>query len=97
MNTTIETARDEITALVESNPVTAGLQVRVRGKILTLAREDEWGRDDRVRLTHLGSSQFGLSVMRHTGKWERTPFAGTVPELFEVISGPMQHLVSEWT
>jgi len=29
-----------------------------------------------------------VSVMRHTGKWERTPFAGSVDEVMEIIIGP---------
>jgi hypothetical protein len=101
MNLEMKTAVEEIAQLVEGSPVTKGICIRVRGKILTLSRscsthDGETAADDRVRLTHLGGGTFGLSVMRHTGKWEKAPFMGSVAELFEVISGPMQHLVADW-
>ena len=101
MNRAIKSARDELAQLLEGSPVTAGLHVHVRGRDITLAREParpdgSTERDDRVRLTHLGDSLFGLSVLRHTGRWQKTPFSGSVAELFEVICGPMQHLVADW-
>ncbi len=78
MNPTMKKALDELTQLVKGSPTTKGLLLRVRGKILTLSRpfstpEGGTDVDDRVRLTHLGGGAFGLSVMRHTGKWEKTP------------------------
>jgi hypothetical protein len=101
MNAEVKTAHDELARLVENSPVTRGLRLRVSGKIVTIARlvstPDGSGElDDRLRLTHLGGAQFGLSVMRHTGKWEKSPFSGSITELFDVISGPMQHLVAAW-
>jgi len=101
MTPAMKTAHGELTKLVESNPVTAGLGVRRRGKILTLSRtvstpDGSTEIDDRVRLTHLGASTFGLSVLRHTGTWEKTPFSGSITELFEIICGPMQHIVADW-
>ncbi|MCJ7545000.1 MAG: hypothetical protein MUP47_10665, partial [Phycisphaerae bacterium] len=50
--------------------------------------------DDRVRLTQLSAAAYGLSVKRHTGRWERTPFAGTLDEMVDIILGCMQHLVA---
>lgn len=49
-----------------------------------------------MRLTHLGGGQFGVSVYRHTGKWERTPFRGTIDENVAVIVETMQHIVADW-
>jgi hypothetical protein len=101
VNPNVEQARDRLEEVLPAHEVTAGLLVRVHGQHLTLVRE-EVGRDGepeddpRVRLTHLGGKDFGLSVLRHTGKWERTPFAGTVDGLVEVVCGPMQHIVAEW-
>jgi hypothetical protein len=37
-----------------------------------------------------------VSVLRHTGKWERTPFSGSIDDVVEVLRGPMQHLVARW-
>jgi len=79
-----------------------GLYVRVHGENLTLGRRGPWGpdgdvvEDDRVRLTRLGGSSWGLSVRRHTGRWERTPFCGTLREMVDTILGCMQHLVAPY-
>ena len=101
MNPKVEGARERLEALLPAHEVTAGLLVRVHGQHLTLVREEtgpggEPEDDPRVRITHLGGESFGLSVLRHTGKWERTPFSGTVEEMVEVVLGPMQHLVADW-
>jgi len=98
---TVKRARERLDELLAEQELTIGLLVRVRGKHLTLVREDpgpegEPEDDPRVRLTHLGGEQFGVSIWRHTGKWERTPFAGSIDEVVELVQGPMQHLVADW-
>ena len=85
----------------EQTEVPAGLLVRVRGKNLTRVREEtgpggQPEDDPRVRLTHLGGDRFGVSVLRHTGTWERTPFTGTIDEVVQIIIETMQHLVADW-
>jgi hypothetical protein len=97
----MERAQGRLAEILGKSKVTAGLLVRVRGKQLTLVREEtgpggEIEDDPRVRLTHLGGERFGVSVMRHTGKWERTPFAGSVDEVMEIIIETMQHIVADW-
>jgi hypothetical protein len=80
-----------------SNTLTRGMDVRVHGDHLILGRPtDEQGRDDRVRLTRINASTWGLSVKRHTGRWERTPFSGSMQEMVEVIWSLMQHLVASY-
>ena len=101
MNPTVKRARERLEELLGEQKLTTGLLVRVHGKHLTLVREEtgsggEPENDPRVRLTHLGGEQFGLSVLRHTGKWERTPFAGDIDAVVEIVRGPMQHLVADW-
>jgi len=97
----MERAQERLAELLGKSKVTAGLLVRVRGKHLTLVREETGPEGDpeddpRVRLTHLDADQFGVSVLRHTGKWERTPFAGSIDEVVQIISEIMQHLVADW-
>ncbi len=100
MKTATRIARSQLTDLVESSQPTAGMYVRVHGDHLILCRsvpdsdEGKQQNDDRVRLTRLTASKYGLSVKRHNGRWERTPFSGTINELFEVILSFMQHLVA---
>ena len=97
----MERAQERLEELLGKSKVTAGLLVRVRGKHLTLVREDtgpggEPEDDKRVRLTHLGGNQFGVSVFRHTGTWERTQFAGSIDEVVAIVAETMQHLVADW-
>lgn len=88
--------------LLEADEVTAGLYVRIYGKHLIMGREEPWGpegemvKDDRVRLTRLSSRTYRLSVRRHTGRWEKTPFVGSMEETVEIIQTLMQHLVASY-
>mgnify|MGYP001817630884 CR=1 FL=1 len=93
-------ALDRLEALLEGDEITDGLSVRAHGENLILGREEEVRGervvDDRVRLTRLSKSTWGLSVKRHTGRWERTPFAGSMTEMVETIRSVMQHVVAPW-
>lgn len=97
-----QTEASRLLRLLEADQTTAGLYVRIYGKHLIMGREEPWGpggeieKDDRVRLTRLNASNYGLSVRRHTGRWERTPFAGTMEEMVEIIQTLMQHLVASY-
>ena len=99
MNAVMTRAHAELQTLVEASALTTGMSVRARGENLMLGR-DKIGPDgdavieDRVRLTRLDDCHWGLSVKRHTGRWERTPFSGSVPEMHETICTFMQHLVT---
>jgi hypothetical protein len=98
----MDIAGSELTKLADGCELTAGMYVRVHGDNLILGRRapvgpsSELEEDDRVRLTRLNASTYGLSVKRHTGRWEKTPFSGNIKEMFEVISTFMQHLVADY-
>jgi len=102
MQTKMRIAEVTVKGLLEAHPPTAGMYVRAHGDHLILGRQEPVGpngqpeNDDRVRLTQLTASTYGLSVKRHTGRWERTPFAGTLEEMVDVILGCMQHLVAPY-
>ena len=49
---------------------------------------------DGRRLTRLSDGHWDLSVKRHTGRWERTPFSGSMRQMHETICTFMQHLVA---
>jgi hypothetical protein len=98
-------AKHELRALLDGNEITQGMTVRVERSAFVLGRPDlappgspfsSPEPDDRLRLAELGRSRFTLSVRRHTGRWEKTPFTGTLPELIRVICATMQHLVAAW-
>jgi hypothetical protein len=68
----------------------------ITGRQEPIGPEGQLENDDRARLTPLGASSYGLNVKRHTGRWERTPFAGTLEEMVDIILGCMQHLVAPY-
>ena len=103
MKKNMERARSQLTTLLEAQAPTAGTYVRIHGDNLIIGRQERFRldadveHDDRVRLTQLSPSRYGLSVKRHTGRWERTPFTGTMNEMVAVILDCMQHLVAPYS
>ena len=96
--------RHELRRLLDSHPATEGMTIRAHGKSFILGRRDHdpggpfpsAEPDDRVRLTATAKGRFTVSVRRHTGRWEKTPFTGTLPQVFDAICATMQHLVAPW-
>jgi len=102
MKTAMRAAESKLKPLLEAHEPTAGLYVRVHGDHLILGRREpigpngEMDKSDRVRLTRLSAAVYGLSVKRHTGRWQRTPFSGSLEDMVDVIIGCMQHLVAPY-
>ncbi len=100
MNNAMRAAQTKLAKLLEADELTAGMYVRVRGDHLIAGRTEPSGPDqtpenhDRVRFTRLGGNSYGLSVKRHTGRWEQTPFRGTLEETVDAVCAVMQHLVA---
>lgn len=98
-----EAARTKLAQLLSGNPITQGMYVRTWGDHFIIGRQEALGpngemeADDRVRVTALNRNSYGLSVRRHTGRWEQTPFTGTIDDLTEVIWSMMQHIVAPYT
>jgi hypothetical protein len=100
MKAPMQRAKTQLMELLEEHEITRGMFVRVHGDHLIAGRKERLGPhggmedDDRVRLTRLGSHTYGLSVKRHTGRWERTPFTGNIQDMVETVRALMQHLVA---
>jgi ribosomal protein L27 len=100
MNEQIRAAQTKLVQLLQADEVTAGMYVRVHGDHLIAGRNERLGadptaeNDDRVRFTKLGANRYGVSVKRHTGRWQKTPFYGTLEETVEAVCSVMQHLVA---
>ena len=100
MKTQMLAAQTKLQDLLEQHELTAGMYVRIHGDHLILGRTEsipgtpEKENLDRVRLTRLSASTYGLSVRRHTGRWERTPFSGSMKHMVDTILTFMQHLVA---
>lgn len=102
MKEAMKQARSQLTDLLRQSAITAGMYVRVHGDHLIAGRREPLGSngeledDDRVRFTRLSSRTYGLSVKRHTGRWEPTPFSGAMKEMVEIVCTFMQHLVAPY-
>jgi len=101
MKPDMQSARAALERLLESNELTKGMYVRIHGDNLIVGRELPCGPDetletvDCVRLTRRTRSSWGLSVRRHTGRWERTPFLGSMNDMTDALWTFMQHLVAQ--
>ena len=102
MKEKMRSAEAELHRLLDSNDLTSGMYVRVHGDHLIAGREEpiDSTKDpepsDRVRFTRLRQGRYGLSVKRHTGRWEKTPFQGSIRENVDVVCSLMQHLVAPY-
>jgi len=99
MKKAMEPDRKRLLQLLEAHEPTAAMSVRIHGDNLILGRDTPSGeepgtteRDDRLRLTRIRGDSWGLSVKRHTGRWERTPFSGSIQEMVSAILSFMQHV-----
>jgi ribosomal protein L27 len=100
MNEQMRAAQSKLVKLLQADQVTAGMYVRVHGDHLIAGRNQRLGaettaeNDDRVRFSRLGANRYGVSVKRHTGRWQKTPFCGTLEQTVEAVCSVMQHLVA---
>ena len=97
----MQKALTHLESLLDQDNLTYDLGVRAHGDHLILSRDEEADsgecvHDDRVRLTRLSSTRWGLSVRRHTGRWERTPYTGTMEEMVDAMLVFMQHLIASY-
>lgn len=96
-----ERARTHLEELISDNPLTAGMYVRTWGDHLILGREEPFGPSGELvpddRLTARATFTYGLSVRRHTGRWEKTPFTGTLDEITDIIPAYMQHIITPYS
>ncbi|HUW65575.1 MAG TPA: hypothetical protein VMW83_12965 [Spirochaetia bacterium] len=72
------------------------LKVLARGDHLVIYSEDDGEKTNRARLTCIGLDSFQLGMADHRGKWEATPFQGTLPELVEMLTGEFSFTLTEF-
>ena len=62
------------------------LNVTKRGTNIVIYSEDsDGGKENRCRFTYIKPGLFILNMANHTGRWEPTPFEGTLEELLEMV------------
>ena len=63
----------------------AHLHVRAYGQHLVICTQEDDDRWNRARLTSLQRGQYQLGLTDRRGKWEPTPFTGTLTELLTML------------
>ena len=61
------------------------LKVTKRGVNIVVYSEDENGKVNRCRFTYIKRGLFILNMANYSGKWEPTPFEGSLNELLEMV------------
>ena len=63
------------------------LKVLVRGQHFVIySTGSEGDKFNRVRLSHISSVEYQLGIANHMGRWEATPFTGTLSELMQLLT-----------
>lgn len=76
-----DTSELKLAELLEQYEGLDYLSVKRRANSLTIYSTGEDGSQNHAKFTSLGGSVWGLSFPRHTGRWEKTPFVGSLEEL----------------
>jgi hypothetical protein len=63
------------------------LNVTIRGNNIVIYSEyeKEKEKENRCRFTKVGSRSYIMNMANRTGKWETTPFEGSLPEMVEMV------------
>lgn len=72
------------------------LKVRIHGKNLVIYSEDNDGKYNRARLTRHNAYTYQIGMADHRGKWERTPFVGTLSEMIDVLTQQFSFVLAKW-
>lgn len=84
----------EIAALLEKYQL-RHLKVSGRGRHLVVYDEYQGEKMPRVRFTRIGQDRYQLGIANHRGKWEPTPFTGSISELFDTLIRELSWLLTE--
>lgn len=72
------------------------LQVQGRGDHLVIYSQEEEEKFNRARLTRKSSNKFLLSMANHRGKWEPTPYTGSIDELVALLTEQFGFAIADY-
>jgi len=76
---------DDIEEILEEQGFTHLKVERRRGDHLVIYSKEDGQKISRARLTETSPDSYQLGFADHTGRWESTPFFGTIPELVQAL------------
>jgi len=88
-------ASDQILHLLKEQGIDH-LYIQARGDHLILYSLEDEEKINRVRFTRLSVNKYQLSMANHKGRWEKTPFTGTIPELVEMLTEQLSFVLAEY-
>lgn len=83
--------------LLRAQPGHEHLDVESRGTQLTIFTVEDGEKVLLARLTLLPRGDYGLSLMWHTGRWERLPVVGTAAQIVEALLGDFGDILAPAT
>ena len=81
----IDNAKRDIERRFAASESFSHLHIQKYGRSLILLSGPAEAPQRHARFTHIAGNEWGLSFPHHTGKWEKTPFTGTLDELVETL------------
>jgi len=81
----IDDAREQLEDLLAGESALSHLQIKKRGASLSLHSGQSPNENKHARFTHLRGPIWGLSFPHHSGRWETTPFTGSLEELLQTL------------
>lgn len=91
----LQAAGDRVQQMLHDRGL-AHLRVRVYGKHLIIHSGTPADRENRARLTQLGSDRYRLD-MAARGRWETTPYIGTLREILTQLMDDFGFVLVPWS
>ncbi len=88
-------ASDKILQLLKEQGI-EHLYIQARGDHLILYSLEDEEKINRIRFTRLSVNKYQLSMANHRGRWEKTPFTGTIPELVKMLIEQFSFVLAEY-
>lgn len=73
------------------------LKVNVRGSNIIIYSEYDGVKENRCRFSKIAQNIYILGMADHNGKWETTPFEGTIDELLELVETQFEWILSDYS
>jgi len=93
--TTNKHASEKILQLLKEQGINH-LYIQARGDHLMLYTLEDEEKINHVRFTRLSVNKYQLSMANHRGRWEKTPYTGTIPELVELLIEQFSFMLAEY-
>lgn len=76
---------EALEAILKNHDASEAFFVTKRGESLTLCSGERAKPEPRARFTFVQRNTWGLSLPHHTGRWQRTPIAGAMDDVFSTL------------